>query len=187
MGNVVPINIKKDVVLANEKFTKVEGLYKINREDLIFSDEMDDEGTNTSLIMEDYDWASYNLTTRFNTKENGLTRVSFHNFLFNASDMVVTQLKDRKVSYYIISFDTGTFNKYVKRFLIEHANNFDKTYAFDGEEIVVDFFNEVVESGNMILKATTDKDVPNSLSWIAVDDEYAKIRAKIIELNGGNK
>lgn len=44
-------------------------LKKIRSEDLIFSNEIEDDRTNTYLTLNDYDWMNYNLSTRFKTEE----------------------------------------------------------------------------------------------------------------------
>lgn len=57
-------------------------LKKIRSEDLIFSNEIEDDRTNTYLTLNDYDWMNYNLSTRFKTEEMGVLDVEFEFFGF---------------------------------------------------------------------------------------------------------
>ena len=50
-------------------------LKKIRSEDLIFSNEIEDDRTNTYLTLNDYDWMNYNLSTRFRTEDMGVLEV----------------------------------------------------------------------------------------------------------------
>ena len=59
-------------------------LHKIKSEDLIFSDDIEDDRTNTYLTLNDYDWMNYTLSTRFRTKDMGLLNVKFEYVGFTA-------------------------------------------------------------------------------------------------------
>ena len=41
------------------------------------------------------------------------------------------------------------YRKYLIRFLEKHIKFWDEKYAFNGEEEVIDFFNEVIEKGKI--------------------------------------
>lgn len=62
-------------------------LNKIRSEDLIFSNEIEDDRTNTYLTLNDYDWMNYNLSTRFRTEEMGVLEVEFEFCGFSTSQM----------------------------------------------------------------------------------------------------
>ena len=72
-------------------------LKKIRSEDLIFSNEIEDDRTNTYLTLNDYDWMNYNLSTRFKTEEMGVLEVEFEFFGFSTSQMNVKQTLNGKV------------------------------------------------------------------------------------------
>ena len=126
-------------------------LRKIKSEDLIFTNEIEDDRTNTYLKLYDYDWMDYNLSTRFKTKENGVLDVAFIYFGMTTSRMDVVQNKDgieEKVSY---SYSTELFKKHITIFLEKHLAAWDSKYAFNGEEEVINFFNDVIENGKIVV------------------------------------
>lgn len=178
-------NVKEDIAPLEREFIPITGLAPIDREQLIFSGELEDDRVCTDLSLCDYDWAHYCLSTRFNTKENGIIRVQWDYNLFAFAEMMVTQIKDYAVTYYYIEFDSSIFGKYLKKYLEEHTQQWTpNAYAFNGEEIVVDLFNEVIEKGNLCGRALSDKSVPHNLSWSVNSSEDADIRTIIKELNG---
>lgn len=124
-------------------------LKKINSEDLLFTNEIEDDRTNTYLQLNDYDWMDYNLTTRFKTEEMGVVDVKFQYFGMTTSAMEVTQtLNDvtEKVTY---EYPTEIFKRNIVKFLEKHMSFWDSKYAFNGEEDVVEFFNEVLDKGTI--------------------------------------
>lgn len=124
-------------------------LRKIKSEDLIFTNEIEDDRTNTYLKLYDYDWMDYNLSTRFKTKEHGVLDVTFSYFGMTTSRMDVVQNKDgieEKVSY---SYSTELFKKHITIFLEKHLAAWDSKYAFNGEEEVIKFFNDVIKNGKI--------------------------------------
>ena len=124
-------------------------LKKINSEDLLFTNEIEDDRTNTYLQLNDYDWMDYNLTTRFKTKEMGIVDVKFQYFGMTTSAMEVTQtLKDvtEKDTY---EYPTEIFKRHFVKFLEKHISFWDGKYTFNGEEEVVEFFNEVLDNGSI--------------------------------------
>ena len=124
-------------------------LKKINSEDLFFTNEIEDDRTNTYLQLNDYDWMDYNLTTRFKTEEMGIVDVKFQYFGMTTSAMEVTQtLNDvtEKVAY---EYPTEIFKRHIVKFLEKHISFWDSKYAFNGEEEVIEFFNEVLDKGSI--------------------------------------
>lgn len=122
-------------------------LEKICNDDLIFSMDIEDDRTNTYLQLNDYDWMDYNLTTRFKTEKMGVLDVKFMYYGTNLSAMEVEQtLGDihQKIRY---EYPTELFKIYITKFLEKHIKFWDEKYAFNGEEIVISFFNDVVDKG----------------------------------------
>ena len=72
-------------------------LKKIRSEDLVFSNEIEDDRTNTYLTLNDYDWMNYNLSTRFKTEEMGVLEIEFEYFGIVTSQMNVKQTLNGKV------------------------------------------------------------------------------------------
>ena len=124
-------------------------LSKIEKEDLIFSGEIEDDRTNTFLTLDDYDWMNYTLTTRFGTEKLGVLNVKFNYFGSTISIMEVEQNLNNEITKIKYDYSTDIFQKYIVRFLKEHIEALDSEYGFNGEDIVVDFFNEVIECGEI--------------------------------------
>lgn len=124
-------------------------LKPINAKDLIFSNEIEDDRTNTYLSLNDYDWMQYTLSTRFHTEEQGFLNVEFEYFGSNFSTMKVTQNLNGKEIIHNYSYSTDIFEKHLKEFLINHMKAWSDTYAFNGENEVISFFNEVLENGTI--------------------------------------
>lgn len=123
-------------------------LKEIKREDLIFSD--DECRTSTQLVLDDYDWMNYVLTTKFRTKEQGILNVKFNYFGFLNSTMEVEQILNEKTETVTYVYSTDIFQKYIMKFMEKHISSWsDNKYAFNGEEEVIAFFNEVLEKGKI--------------------------------------
>lgn len=124
-------------------------LEKICSEDLIFTNAIEDDRTNTYLQLNDYDWMDYNLTTRFKTEKMGVLNVKFNYFGATFSTMEVEQSlgdKNKKITY---KYSTELFKKHIIKFLEKHMSFWGSKYAFNGEEEVIAFFNEVLENGQI--------------------------------------
>ncbi len=124
-------------------------LSKIKSEDLIFSNEIEDDRTNTYLNLYDYDWMDYSLSTRFKTQELGVLNVKFKYFGMVTSIMEVEQTLNDNTEKVIYEYPTDTFEKYIVKFLEKHIAAWDDKYAFNGEDIVIEFFNDVIKNGKI--------------------------------------
>ena len=113
-------------------------LKEIKTEDLLFSNEMED------------DWMSYLLKTRFKTLEQGILDVEFKYFGMIYSCMDVEQTKDGKIEKYRYEYSSSVFRKHIVNFLEKHIESWNDKYAFNGEENVIDFYNEVIKIGTII-------------------------------------
>ena len=133
-------------------------LKKIRSEDLIFSNEIEDDRTNTYLTLNDYDWMNYNLSTRFKTEEMGVLEVEFEYFGIVTSQMNVKQILNGKAYEITYEYPTDVFSKNLIKFLEKHIRHWNKKYAFNGEEEVIDFFNEVLDKGTVKDVAEINKD-----------------------------
>lgn len=124
-------------------------LTKIEEKDLIFTNEIEDDRTNTFLTLNDYDWMDYQLKTRFKTENLGILDVIFNYFGLTTSVMIVKQRIDDKEREYLFEYDTEIFKKYLIKFLNLHIESWNSTFAFYGGDIVLEFYNEVIESGEL--------------------------------------
>ena len=124
-------------------------LHKIKSEDLIFSDDIEDDRPTTYLTLNDYDWVSYKLSTRFRTKDMGLLNVEFEYVGFTTAFMYITKQNDCKIIDITYNFSTDIFKKHIIDFLQKHIASWDSQYAFNGEEEVIDFYNDVLEHGTV--------------------------------------
>lgn len=125
-------------------------LKEIKIEDLLFSNKMEDDRTNTFLSLDDYDWMSYRLKTRFKTFDLGILDVEFQYFGMNYSFMHVEQTKDGTKEKYRYEYSSSVFRKHIVNFLEKHIESWNDKYAFNGEENVIDFYNEVIKIGTII-------------------------------------
>ena len=110
-------------------------LKKIRSEDLIFSNEIEDDRTNTYLTLK--------------TEEMGVLEVEFEFFGFSTSQMNVKQTLNGKVYEITYEYPTDIFSKNLIKFLEKHISYWNEKYAFNGEEEVIDFFNEVLDKGTV--------------------------------------
>ena len=125
-------------------------LEKINNNDLIFSDNIEDDRTNTYLHLYDYDWMDYNLSTRFKTESLGILNVKFSYFGMTTSTMEVEQNLGGNIEKITYEYSTDIFKKYIVKFLKKHISFWGNKYAFNGEEEVIEFFNDVIENGKVV-------------------------------------
>lgn len=121
----------------------------INKEDLIFSGNIEDDRTNTYLTLNDYDWMNYKLSTRFKT-EKGVFDVKFEYYGSTLSIMTVEYQCNDICGEIVYEYSTDVFQRYMIRFLANHIAHWDDKYAFNGEDVVIDFYNEVLKKGKIV-------------------------------------
>lgn len=126
-------------------------LKKIKSEELLFTNGIEDDRTNTFLSLDDYDWMSYRLKTRFKTLEQGILDIEFMYFGMTYSCMDVEQTKDGKTEKYRYEYSSSVFQKHIVNFLKKHIEYWNDKYAFNGEEEVINFYNEVLDVGKRIV------------------------------------
>ena len=122
---------------------------EIKSEDLIFSNDIEDDRTNTYLNLYDYDWMNYSLTTRFKTEDMGVLNVKFNYFGMVTSAMEVEQTLNGTTEKVTYEYSTDIFKKHIVKFLEKHLSFWDSEYAFNGEEEVIEFFNDVIDNGTV--------------------------------------
>lgn len=125
-------------------------LKKIRSEDLIFSNHAMDDRTNTYLNLYDYDCMDYSLATCFKTKDMGVLDVKFKYFGMTDATMEVEQTFNGATETITYVYATDIFEKHIVKFLEKHIRFWDEEYAFNGEEEVIAFFNDVLENGQVV-------------------------------------
>lgn len=63
--------------------------------------------------------------------------------------MYITKQNDCKTIDITYNFSTDIFKKHIIDFLKKHIASWDSQYAFNGEEEVIDFYNDVLEHGTV--------------------------------------
>ena len=100
----------------------------------------------TKIVLEDYDWMHYTLSSRMPTKKYGVIKIEFEYFGAVFSEMrIETKKKERT-----FRFDTKLFREHMVKFLQKHIRSWDEAYAFDGIEEVVNFYNAVLASSDTV-------------------------------------
>ena len=125
-------------------------LTKINLKNLIANN--DGELINTKLTLDDYDWMQYTLCAEFKTKETGTLNVKFEYYGAVESNMLVTQTLNDTTKTIEYRYSTDVFEKHLMRFLSKHMAQWGQTFAFSGEDIIISFYNEVLEKGTLFIE-----------------------------------
>lgn len=124
-------------------------LVEIKPEDLIFTNKCFEDRINTELRLRDNSWMDYQLTTAFNTKNQGKLDVVFEYYGTVDSQMEVEQKLIGKTVKIIYEYPSDIFEKHITKFMTKHLAAWKDTYAFNGEDLVINFFNEVIENGHV--------------------------------------
>ena len=127
-------------------------LTKIDKKELLFSEEIENSQTNTYMTVNDYDWMTYSIKTSFLTKKLGRLNIEFQYSGYTTSHMKVDIVSKNKIETIYYRYPTDIFKKYIIRFMKEHIAAWEDQYAFNGEDIVLDFYNEVIEKGSLLPK-----------------------------------
>lgn len=121
-------------------------LHKINEDGLMFTNEPCGDRINVTAEFSDYDWMQYQIDTAFITKNMGEISVKFEYFGSSRSNMFV----ETKTQHYQYDFDSELFKKYLKRYFNRFIDSLDDTYAFYAGDIVIDWYNDVLDNGEEI-------------------------------------
>lgn len=132
-----------------EKKNQTEELKKIEQKELIFENVPFKDRIYTELELKDYDWMSYVLSTSFRTKNQGDLKVRFEYFGATNSEMYVEQHNKGGRKKYTYSFSSDIFENYLIRFMMDHLAQWEKQEVFYGGDIVLEFYNEIIEKGQL--------------------------------------
>lgn len=129
-------------------------LQPIKKEDLIFLNTLYDDQTHTYLNLVDCQWMNYKLETTFRTEDLGELGIVFLYYGCTESEMEVDQHISNTTIHHSYRYPTNIFKKHICRYMQAHIDSWNEKYAFDGEQYVLDFYNEVInyckESENKI-------------------------------------
>ena len=64
--------------------------------------------------------------------------------------MVVEQTLNDITEQIIYEYSTDIFVKHLVKYLKKHIHSWEDKYTFNGEEEVIDFFNDVLDNGKII-------------------------------------
>lgn len=132
---------------------------KINNNDLLFNNDSRNNRTNTQLILSNCHQMTYILITQFRTKECGTLDIKFTYTNTTISTMEVIQTKNNiSISkIYIYEYPTDVFQKYIRLFLTKHIDCLKNASPFNAEDIVLYFYNDVIQIGDKIEEQITQK------------------------------
>ncbi len=100
----------------------------------------------TTLILDDYDWMHYIFETKFPTKKQGFLDIQVEYYGTTTSNMNIIQILDDKEYSHTFSFDTEIFIRFLKAYMHQHIAQWDDDYAFCGEQMAVELFNEILDN-----------------------------------------
>lgn len=114
------------------------------------------EDMNTFLLMKDYDWMHHHLYAEFPINDEGVPQVVVLDFEYIGADycfmaVCVRGLRDAfasrtcKEGIVRYKFPTEIFNAHIRAFLSAQSDSFGSDKAFRGDDIVFDFYNDVME------------------------------------------
>ena len=104
------------------------------------------EEMSTLLVLDDYDWMVYKLKAYLRTKNYGDLDVVFEYYGSGTSEMRVVQNTGVKKHLHRIDYDTDIFEKNIIAFMEKHIKQWRSEYAFDGLDVAIAFYNEVLEN-----------------------------------------
>ena len=128
-------------------------LQKLTTDDIQYSvpQEFGIENT-TELTLSDYDWMTYSLEGKFLTKTGDYFVVCFSYMGTVQSDMTVDIGKPKQTPYehHYYKYPTDIFEKHLKIFMQKHMQAWDEKFAFQGIDLILDFYNDVLEHGELV-------------------------------------
>lgn len=109
-----------------------------------------DSNVITKLVLKDYEWMTYKLSAKIETIQYGNLTIKFNSCGTTTSDMKVISSKDRVVETYTYTYDTNLFDKHISRYLTNHILSFISNSTFNGENDVINFYNDVIKYGKIV-------------------------------------
>lgn len=130
-------------------------LGKLENKDLLFLNMIENDRLNTCLILDDYDWMHYTLKANFHIRDKGKYFVEIEYFGASMCHMIVDIAGLNKYRY---TFNVEIFIKHIKKYMTKHMKHWGTKFGFYGEELFLDFYNEIIEKGKLTeIRETTIK------------------------------
>lgn len=107
----------------------------------------------TDLVLADYDWMHYTLSSSLPTKEYGDMKIEFEYYGATISSMKV----ETEEKTYNFQFDSDLFRDHIIKFLQKHIQHWDGKHSFNGIEETVDFYNDVLTNPRTVLEKSRRK------------------------------
>lgn len=107
----------------------------------------------TDLVLADYDWMHYTLSSSLPTKEYGDMKIEFEYYGATISSMKV----ETEEKTYDFQFDSDLFRDHIIKFLQKHIQHWDGEHSFNGIEETVDFYNDVLTNPRTVLEKSRRK------------------------------
>ena len=114
---------------------------KIDKSELIPLNSWDDSCAKVTL--DDYDWMHYTAEFVFRTERCGKMNIRFEYTGFKDCLMTVT---NNGIST-VYKFDHKLFEKWIVKYLTKHMEQWEGVKAFRGEDLMLEFYNDVIEQG----------------------------------------
>lgn len=136
------VNIKENI----KKLEKIKYDEELSEFDLTNKASICDDRIPVFTTLYDYDWMNYEMKTIMPTKKQGILDITIEYFGTNDSTMKVIQKIDNNEYTHTIKFDTKIFAEFIKKYMTKHMEQWGEKYAFCGEEIIIEFFNKIIEN-----------------------------------------
>lgn len=165
--------IKPDVFKkldAEDELAKKYKLRPVTKDDLYFTDEIEDDRINVTARFADYDWMSYTYDCRIPTKDIGTLCIRFEYFGATECDMYIKQFlpayltgetEDYVVEHYY-NFESELFERFMNRDLIDRTKT--DGYAYYSGPLMLEWFQSVLENG----KLSDSHPVMKDMEWISI-------------------
>lgn len=124
----------------------------ITTKDCVFTDDYRDR-IFTNLILMDYDWMHYRIQAEI-PLENKIVMLIEFLYIGSTDSYMTVEIEGESIQYV---FSTDIFDKYFEKYLDAEKEAIHSKYAFSGEDIVLEFYNEVMANHKSVNKKPTDK------------------------------
>ena len=94
----------------------------------------------TNLILMDYDWMHYRIQAEIPFENNTIMLVEFL-YIGSIESYMTIEINGDKIQY---TFSTDIFDKYFKKYLNAEKKAIYNDYAFNGGDIVLKFYHDVM-------------------------------------------
>lgn len=123
---------------------------KLKEEDLCFNEEQD--RIFTYLVLMDYDWMWYRIQAEIPLKDRLNIRVEF-SYTGTIDSLLTVETGEERIQYV---FPSSIFDNYFEKYLSMERNAIKEESVFYGGNLILDFYNAVMENYIKINDNPTD-------------------------------